>query len=310
MNDDLEAQRMAVMRANDFERAWLINDEVRRRGTGGFDREKHQGPRHCQRIWRGEPLQDARVLVRCYHGLGDTLQFIRFAAPLRRIARQVMVWCQPELCGLVADVTGVDRVLPLHDGTVDASFDVDVEIMELPYALRATAAATGDPVPYLRSGCDIRQADSFRHVGLVWECGGWDLKRSIPWTALAPITALPAIRFYSLQPTACCGSLPILRRPETSIASLASFMTSLDLVITVDTMAAHLAGGLGLRVWTLLRSGCDWRWGDVGSTTPWYPTMRLLRQTVADDWTCLMADLAEDLGKLWPSVRAQTQERV
>jgi hypothetical protein len=88
-------------------------------------------------------------------------------------------------------------------------------------------------------------------------------------------------------------------------------MTSLDLIITVDTMAAHLAGGLGLPVWTLLRSGCDWRWGDTGSSTPWYPTMRLFRQTIADVWTSPIAEIAARLQRLAAgNVRGRTQERV
>src|SRR3954452_6301325 len=127
-----ESEWTAAMRANDFARAWAINDRDLARRIAR-NAPKHEGPRHLQHIWRGEPLEGARVLVRCYHGLGDTLQFIRFAAPLRRVAREVIVWCQPELMGLVKSVAGVDRALPLHDGTVDVEFDVDVELMELPY---------------------------------------------------------------------------------------------------------------------------------------------------------------------------------
>src|SRR4051812_14557401 len=86
----------AAMRAGDFERAWTIN-ALDLAGRVAANLPKHEGPRHLQHIWRGEPLEGARVLVRCYHGLGDTIQFIRFAAPLRCVAREVVVWAQPEL---------------------------------------------------------------------------------------------------------------------------------------------------------------------------------------------------------------------
>src|SRR3954462_4376565 len=90
-------QLAAAMRSHDFDRAWELSDRVLRE----LDDQKHVGPRHLQQIWRGERLENARVLVRCYHGLGDAIQFIRFAEPLRKIAREVTVWCQPELQGLL-----------------------------------------------------------------------------------------------------------------------------------------------------------------------------------------------------------------
>src|SRR5690606_11292785 len=110
---------------------------------------KHEGPRHLQTIWDGRPLRGRRVLVRCYHGLGDTIQFIRFAAPLRAIARHVIVWVQPKLLPLIATVAGVDEALPLNDGTPNSVFDADIEIMELAHALRVDAEAIRRPLPYL-----------------------------------------------------------------------------------------------------------------------------------------------------------------
>src|SRR5436305_9177104 len=145
--DEVQNDWAAAMRAHDFARAWAINeDDLARRIAENAP--KHQGPRHLQHIWRGEPLAGARVLVRCYHGLGDTLQFIRFAAPLRKIAREVTVWVQPELLPLVERVEGVDRALPLHDGAPHVDYDVDIEIMELAFALRATRNMIAR-VPYL-----------------------------------------------------------------------------------------------------------------------------------------------------------------
>ena len=139
----------AAMRAGDFERAWEISDRVLRRRVASGETCWHW-PRHLQFIWSGVPLTGQRVLVRCYHGLGDTIQFIRFAAALREIAREVLVWAQPALLPLVATADGVDRVLPLHDGTPDTEYDVDIEIMELPHALRTTLASLPQRVPYLQ----------------------------------------------------------------------------------------------------------------------------------------------------------------
>src|SRR5436305_5581917 len=126
---------ISAMRAGEFERAWSITDRDLARCAGRDD--KHTGPRHLQRIWRGEELRDRTVLVRCYHGLGDTIQFARFLPALAERTRRLLVWCQPELLPLIERVEGVDEALPLHDGTVGAEFDVDIEIMEIPHAIGA-----------------------------------------------------------------------------------------------------------------------------------------------------------------------------
>src|SRR5215217_1607145 len=126
---------MAAMRRGDFARAWRISDAILNERLASGE-TCWQLPRHFQNIWDGTPLSGKRVLIRCYHGLGDTIQFIRFAAPLRAIAPEVIVWDQPELMELVRSVRGVDRVLPLHNGAPGVDYDVDVEIMELPHALR------------------------------------------------------------------------------------------------------------------------------------------------------------------------------
>jgi len=274
------------MRAGDLAHAWTINArDLRQLST-----PKHVGPRHLQRIWRGEPLDDARVLVRCYHGLGDTIQFIRFARPLRAIAREVIVWAQPELLTLISRCAGVDCAIPLHEGTPAAEFDVDIEVMELPFALRTDKEAVSADVPYIAAPGQPGQPldPGFFHVGLVWSAGAWDTRRSIPLRLLAPLAELPHVRLHRLQPRVADEApapfaLSDLTSPD--IAGLAHNMSRLDLVITVDTMAAHLAGAMGIPVWTLLCMPCDWRWGEAGQAALWYPSMRLFRQSRASDWS-------------------------
>src|SRR4051812_37088295 len=137
---------MAAMRRGDLMLAWQISDAVLKRrlesGTVCCN-----WPRHLQFVWTGAPLAGKRVLVRCYHGLGDTIQFLRFMRPLRALASEVTVWAQPALVDLAARAAGIDRVLPLHEGTPDVGYDVDLEIMEVPHALRVSTIP-GD-VPYL-----------------------------------------------------------------------------------------------------------------------------------------------------------------
>jgi hypothetical protein len=289
---------VAAMRAGDFAAAWAIADRdlARLRKEGP---PKHEGPRHLQRIWRGEQLAGKSVLVRCYHGLGDTIQFARFLPALKEIARKVTVWCQPPLVGLIAGVPGVDRVIALHDGTPEVMFDADIEIMELPHALRAGRDLIELRSPYLTSA-DPRSApprEGPYAVGLVWRVGDWDKRREVPASALQCL-ALPGIRLFSLQrdaPPYDIASIGAIDISTPDVEILASRLQKLDLVISVDTMVAHLAAARGRETWIMLHADCDWRWPATGSRTYWYPHARLFRQRTLGDWSSVIAELRATL---------------
>ncbi|CCD94279.1 conserved hypothetical protein [Bradyrhizobium sp. ORS 375] len=289
---------VAAMRGQDFARAWAIADrdlsELRASGP-----PKHEGPRHLQKIWRGEDLADRVVLVRCYHGLGDTIQFARFLPALARIAREVIVWCQPPLCGLIARIPGIARVLPLHDGAPDVSFDVDIEIMELAHALRADRHDVSMRAAYLAPAgpplaLPARDAVS---VGLVWRVGNWDKRRELP-ASLVRTLVIPGVAAFSLQPELPAAEVTDIGARDASspdIEVLANTLRALDLVITVDTMVAHLAGALGCEAWIMLHADCDWRWPAWGCRTYWYPQARLFHQQSPGDWSGVVAEVVQAL---------------
>jgi hypothetical protein len=290
---------MAAMRNGDLAAAWAISDAVLRHRIESKE-VCSNWPRHLQFVWRGEPLTDKRVLVRCYHGLGDTIQFLRFLRPLRDIARQVTLWVQPSLLDLAAGTAGVDQLLALHDGSPEAEHDVDVEIMEIPHALRVTSIP--NRVPYLRvPAASQRQPEAGVHrVGIVWEAGGWDPRRDVPLPLLRRLAGLPGVRLYSLQggpAAALAHAVPAAPMDIGTINDAATRILELDLIISVDTMAAHLAGALGRPVWTLLHACCDWRWGGEGDQTAWYPTMRLFRQKRAGEWDGVIEEVCAALAK-------------
>lgn len=289
---------VTAMRAADFARAWEIAD-ADLAGAIATGAGKHVGPRHLQRIWRGEALVGRRVLVRCYHGLGDTIQFIRFMAPLRRIAREVIVWCQPELVALVAGVEGVDRAVALHDGAPDLEFDTDIEIMEVPHAIRAGMGAVAMARPYLapvHPSAFVLPRQSPLSVGLVWAGGGWDPRRAVAPSLLAEL-ARPGLQLYSLQRGESAGAGGAIGALDISTADLDALghrLRQLDLLVTVDTMVAHLAGAMGVETWVMLHSDCDWRW-PRGEVTYWYPTARLFHQDFAGNWPGVVRQVAKAL---------------
>jgi hypothetical protein len=285
------------MRKGDLAAAWAISDAVLRHRIESKE-VCWNWPRHLQFVWRGEPLADKRVLVRCYHGFGDTIQFLRFLRPLRDIAGHVTLWVQPALLDLAAGAAGVDCVLALHDGAPEAEHDVDVEIMEIPHALRVTSIP--NQVPYLRAphAPQLESGERAHRVGIVWEAGAWDPRRDVPLPLLRRLTGLPGVRLYSLQAGpagALAQAVPALPTDIGTINHAAMRILELDLVISVDTMAAHLAGALGRPVWTLLHADCDWRWGRDSDQTTWYPTMRLFRQKRAGEWDGVIAAVCEAL---------------
>jgi hypothetical protein len=292
------------MRRGAFEEAWTISDAVLRARVGV---PCWHWPRHQQYLWDGTPLADKRALVRCYHGLGDTIQFIRYAPLIKEVAREVLVWAQPALLPLLRTMRGIDRLLPLHDGAPDVGYDVDVESMELPHICRTTLATIPAEIPYLHVAPAALPRQERVAVGLVWAAGDWQHKRrSIPWPLLAPLATIPGVALYILQRG------PALEQYQHGVGILsgthdvveeARLMRALDLVISVDTMPAHLAGALGVPVWTLLDAAADWRWMDEREDSPWYPTMRLFRQACPGAWEPVVARVMAELMRFHPTVR-------
>jgi hypothetical protein len=298
------------IRSGAWEDAWAVSDAVvRARGDGTC----WHLPRHQQWVWDGRPLAGRRVLVRCYHGLGDTLMFSRFVPPLRREAAEVTLWAQPALLPLLATMRGAGPLLPLHDGAPDAEYDADVEVMELSHVARATPATLPPPPDFAVAPAPLAR-DGRLAVGLVWESGDWDrATRSVPPALLAPLARVPGVALHVLQrgpaldafvaggatfDPATAGAAPLPVSGSDDVLEAARAVRALDLVVTIDSMPAHLAGALGVPVWTLLPHAADWRWMDGRDDSPWYPTMRLLRQPRPGDWEAVVARAAEGLARL------------
>ena len=271
------------MRRGDFAAAWEISDAVL---ASRADVPAHL-EREYQWLWNGTPLDGKRVLIRCYHGLGDTIQFARFFPTVNSIARECTVWAQPPLIPLLQTMPGIGRLLPLHDGTPEGEYDLDVESMELAHVFRTTVDTIPNDVPYFHvepSGIPMGG------VGVVWRAGDWGPERSIPPGTIARLFDLPNTTFHSLQRDDTHPRLATLQGVDEPLPT-ARVMRALDLVVTVDTMTAHLAGALGVPVFTLLPHRADWRWMEERSDSPWYPTMRLFRQPRPGDWDAVVEEV-------------------
>lgn len=287
------------MRAGAFDTAWAISDAVLA-ARDPATRDDPALPYHLRWVWDGRRLEGRRVLVRCYHGLGDTLQFCRYLPALRHHAAHVTLEAQPELMPLLRHLPGPDRLIPFRPDAPAPASECDVEVMELAHALRL--APQGGP--YLSANPLPRPAQGLL-VGLCWQAGGWDPGRSVPLHSLAPLGQSPGVRLISLQRGPGAAELtaadapPVLDTGDRSadVAMVARLLATLDLVLTVDTMVAHLAGALGRPTWLLLKAGADWRWM-TGRRSLWYDSVRLYRQTHPGRWDEPLAQVQADLDAL------------
>jgi hypothetical protein len=294
--EDAGARWIRLMRRGAWEEAWRLSDAAMAMRGGVVD---WRAPRHLQHIWTGGPLEGRRVLVRCYHGLGDTVQFIRYAPLLDARCAALTVWAQPALIPLLGTMPAAGTLMPLHDGAPEAEYDLDIEVMELPHLFRSTPATLPARVPYLHPPRRTLPRGTL-HVGLVWAAGDWDTRRSVPAALLPPLAQIPGVTFHLLQRGAARADWPGAGDGSGSDDALdtASLMTALDLVVSVDSFPAHLAGALGRPVWTLLHADADWRWMAGRDDSPWYPTMRLFRQARAGEWEPVVSRVAERLRAL------------
>ena len=285
-----------AVRCGDFVDAWRINDLVLSRGERVPDDPSL--PYHLRFVWDGRPFDARHVLVRCYHGLGDTLQFIRYLPPLRRRAASVTLEAQPELIPLLHGMPSVDRLVPFRvEGPLSPS-ECDIEVMELAHALRLHPGIVRPPYlfipPSLVAETRQRLGPGFR-IGICCRSGDWDPGRSIPPAALSAALPSSACK-VKLQPGACpdiAWANPLDALDD--IMQTAALICAADLIITADTMIAHFAGALGQPAILLLKHRADWRWMDGRSDSPWYPSMRLYRQMQPGRWTEPLAGVAQDV---------------
>ena len=265
-------------------------------------------------VWAGQDLAGKTLLLRAEQGAGDTIQFARFAATFKAMGARVILQAQPELQKLGAGFRGVDQVAPLADPP--PAFDFYVRTMSAPAALGLELDRVPAAVPYLtvdaalcRRWAERVDAEAM-NVGLVWAGNPTHIRdrhRSLPLADLAGLWKIAGVRFVSLQkqlrPEDVAG-LPDARPLANvgvefeSFSDTAAMITSLDLVICVDTAVAHLAGALGKPVWLLLPAVGEFRWLQHREDSPWYPTMRLFRQRTPGDWREVMARVEAELARV------------
>lgn len=274
------------MRARDYAAAWALERGVMA-ARDPATRDDPSLPYHQRWVWDGSSLDDVDVLVRCYHGLGDTLQFARYLPALARRARRVTVEAPVRLHPLIAGIADVN-LHPFDPAHPLKPHVCDIEITELPGALEL---APGDaPSPYL---CAAPAPIPPLTVGLCHQAGDWDADRSLPEVLLAPI----AERHRCLSLVAAPSALPVINPDGCpfDLAATAALVAGCVAVVTVDTMVAHLAGALGRPTWLLLKHQPDWRWDPARHDSDWYPTLRLHAQPRAGDWTPVLARVTGEL---------------
>jgi tetratricopeptide (TPR) repeat protein len=267
--------------------------------------------------WRGPGRRGERVLVLNDHGLGDTIQFFRYLSLMAAAGVEATFVCPPRLRRLLSSKAKVRFADSPPDGE---PIDAQIAISSLPWAFGTRLETIPAAVPYLSAEpalCEIwRQrigAEGFK-VGVVWQGNPnpeADRARSMPVRALAPLSGIAGVRLMSLQKGGGheqLSNLPASTRIETlgadfdagadAFVDTAAVMTCLDLIITCDTSIAHLAGALAVPVWVALKSDAEWRWLTERADSPWYPTMRLFRQTRRGVWSDVFEAMASELIQL------------
>lgn len=287
------SRAMAWLQMGDFERGWA-EYEWRLQCTD------YAMPDLRRPLWNGDSLAGRTILLYADHGLGDSLQFIRYAPLVKERGGRVIAACQKQIARLVASCLGVDAVFA--EGELLPEFDVYAPLMSLPRICGTTLSSVPASVPYLTP--DISLVTDWRgeleplagfKVGIAWQGNPRhrrDRQRSVPLACFKPLAQIAGVRLISLHKGFGIEQLAEVqdRFAVTDLGSrcdlteAAAVMKSLDLVIAPDTALAHLAGAVGVPVWVALSFAADWRWLVDRVDSPWYPTMRLFRQKTWGDW--------------------------
>ena len=278
----------------------------------------------AQPRWDGKPLDGKPILLHAEQGLGDTIQFVRYAKLVQQRGGTVLVESPPALMRLFARRTGIDRLIPQRAPLPD--FACHAPFLSLPGIFHTTLATVPTSVPYLSPepalvqewGEELAKIEGLK-IGIAWQGSkqyGGDAHRSIPLRAFEPLTRLPGVCLISLQKGFGSEQIREVGKgwnivdfgakldADAAFVDTAAIMSHLDLVISSDSAIVHLAGALGVPIWVALCRAADWRWLRHGETTPWYPTMRLFRQKEWGKWDHVFRSMARQLQQTCLAVRA------
>ena len=266
-------------------------------------------------MWDGKPLNEKSILIHTEQGFGDTIQFIRYLPMVQAQGGRVIFECLPDLICLLKNSNGFDNIIEKKSsGKLSEQFDVHVPLLSLPGLFGTTVGSIPSDIPYIAA--DPRLIDQWRirldddhkcKIGIVWAGNPnhkKDHSRSCSLSDFATLAGIPELSIYSLQKGPASvevnkwpGGEEIIKLDSEihDFADTAAIIANLDLVISVDTVVAHLAGAMGKPVWTLLPFVPDWRWLLNRTDSPWYPSMRLFRQTRANDWSGMFKRLKQTL---------------
>jgi Flp pilus assembly protein TadD len=262
--------------------------------------------------WVGEDLKGKRILLYAEQGLGDTIQFVRYVPMVAQRGGRVILECQEPLFRLLGGVKGAVKLV--RRGEELPPFDFHSSLLSLPRVFETNVKTIPASPGYVRVDDELRRKWETRisgrpglKVGIVWAGTPGhkrDRDRSVGFQQLAPLAAVPGVKLFSLQKglaaaeakSAPAGTeLVDLSGELTDFAETAAVIANLDLVISVDTSTAHLAGAMGKPVWVMIPFASDWRWMLEREDSPWYPTMRLFRQTEIGHWGDVILKIRDEL---------------
>jgi hypothetical protein len=303
----------AWMLSGNFAAAWKESDAIRHR--------VEPDPRSFS---QDRILKDKCLIVRCLHGFGDAVQFLRYTPLLRTLTSRLIIEVAPRMVDLARCIQGVEEVITWGPSRpkMPPAWDMQAEVMELPYVFRTVINDLPIAVNYLAlpssEVCRARRimgSSPAAQIGVVWSCGEWNLSRSIPLQLLQPLLKRKDCQFWNLQGGAVrkqwaeaqyvCGMHDSQELCDAGVLPLAAMISQLDLVLTVDTLAAHLAGAMNIPVWVMLQHEADWRWMLGREDSPWYPSMRLFRQPRAGAWADVVANVGKALEQWTPNIYRQ-----
>jgi tetratricopeptide (TPR) repeat protein len=263
--------------------------------------------------WDGSPLGGRAILIYAEQGLGDTLQFIRYAPLVKARGGRVVVECQRPLAPLLANSPGVDTVVAAGGPAPECA--VELPLMSLPRVFETTLSTIPATIPYLLADPTLvarwrtELAGDEIKLGIAWQGNPnhpGDRRRSAPLSAFAPLAEIDGVRLVSLQigpgfEQIATAGFPIVDIGErlTTFADTAAALQALDLVVAVDTAIVHCSGGLGVPIWVALAAVADWRWLLDREDSPWYRSVRLFRQRRAGDWADVFTRIVDEIrGKI------------